>query len=125
VPGENLCDVLSLGSLIRVTGMPLQAGTFVGKTCVLGTKDGSGQLTLNVQRARGITDYINHLKSIGGVAVTVAGADNAAAITIPSGTGSRIGLVAKIGNVSLNVSLTGKHISVDQVAAIAELITGA
>lgn len=121
--------MLALGELVRITGLPLRAGTFDGSMCTYEAKDGTGALSVGLQDLPRTSGYIDHLKGLDvGTGVTVPGAEDAAAVTVTSGSGgsraTRIALVAKVGHLRLSVVLTSKHPSLDTAVRVAELVIG-
>lgn len=129
--GVNLCEELDPASLSRITGLRLDAGVFDGAICAWVDRDERGTLTMSLGRAEGSTTaYIREVESLDiGEEVTVAGADDAAAVTITSGAGAsrstRVALVAKVGRDRLTVVLTSRDANLDAVTTIAELVTNA
>jgi hypothetical protein len=124
----NLCEELDVDTLSQISGLPLRPGTFNGATCVWEARDGSGTLTMSFGEAERTAGYIDRLKDADyGDAVTVAGADDAAAVTITVGANdeTRVGVVARVGRDRLTVVLTGENPSVDVAIQIAELVTNA
>jgi hypothetical protein len=126
--GEDLCVVLDLQDLVRITGLRLEPGTFDGAACGWRTKDERGTVTMSYGSAKQTAAYIEELESLDiGTAVTVAGAEDAAAVTLTCGSGSsrstRVGLVAKVGHRRLSVTLTSKDATLEMAIALAELVT--
>jgi hypothetical protein len=126
----NLCVELDLATLRRLTGLRLGAGAFDGARCTWTDPDGRETLTMGLGRAEGdAAAHVQEIKDLDiGEEVTVAGTDDAAAVTITSGSGesrtTRVSLVAKVGRDELTVVLTGRRASLETVVALAELATG-
>jgi hypothetical protein len=126
----NLCEELELATLGRLTGLELGDGAFDGAACTWTDPDAPGALTMSLGVAEGTVRQIQEVKGLDiGAEVSVAGTDDAAAVTIVSGSGAsestRVALVAKIGRERLTVILTGRDANLDAVIALAELVTGA
>jgi len=125
---QNLCEVLETGELSRATGMRLEDGTFDGVQCVWLAEDEVGSLTMSLGKGENTARYIEELQDLAlGEDVEVPGTEDAAVVTITSGSGSnrsnRVALVAKIGNERLTVILAGRDASLDRVLEVAALIT--
>ena len=128
VDAVNLCEELDLQTLSRLTELRLRPGTFDGAACAWEAKDGHGTLVMSFGEAERTSGYIDHLKSLDfGEAVTVAGADDAAGVTITAGAEglTRVAVVAKIGRDRLSVILTSANPSLETAVQIAELVTNA
>lgn len=129
VTAVNLCEELDVATVSRISGLRLDAGVFDGAVCSWVDRDGRGTLGMSLGRAEGSTArYVEEVKSLDiGEEVTVAGTEDAAAVTITSGAGAsrstRVALVAKIGRDRLTVVLTSRDASLDAVVTIAELVT--
>lgn len=125
----DLCEELHVATVSQITGLRLDAGVFDGATCIWVDRGERGTLAMSLGRAEGSTAaYVQEVKRLDiGEEVTVAGADDAAAVTITSGAGAsrstRVALVARIGRDRLTVVLTGRDSSLDAVVTIAELVT--
>ena len=129
IDAVNLCEELELATLSEITGLRLDDGVFDGATCTW-TDGERGALTMSLGVAEGTTRQIHEVKNLDiGEEVVVNGADDAAAVTIVSGSGAsrstRVALVAKVDRRRLTVVLTGRDASLDAVLTLAELATGA
>lgn len=129
VTAVNLCQELDVAVLNGITDLQLDEGVFDGAACAWVDRDGRGTLSMSLGNAEGSdAAYIEEVKDLDiGDEATVAGADDAAAVTISSGSGAsrstRVGLVAKVGRDRLTVVLTSRDASVETVITIAELVT--
>jgi len=130
VDAQNLCEVLDAGELSRITGMRLGDGTFDGAQCVWLAEGEVGSLTMSLGKGENTARYIEELQDLDvGEPVDIAGAEDAAAVTIISGSGSnrsnRVAVVAKVGSERLTVILTGRDANLDRAVELAELVTNA
>jgi hypothetical protein len=85
---------------------------------------------MSLGKGQNTARYIEELQDLDvGEPVDVAGAEDAAAVTIISGSGAnrsnRVAVVAKVGNERLTVILTGRDANLDRVIELAELVTNA
>jgi hypothetical protein len=99
--------------------------------CTWTDADAPATLTASFGLPEGsVATYIDETKALDiAEEVTVAGADDAVAVTITSGSGAsrttRVALVAKVGRDQLTVVLVARRVSLDTVVAIAELAVAA
>jgi hypothetical protein len=130
VNAVDLCEELDLRTLSDVTGMPFQAGTFDGAMCTWQAKDELGTLVMSLGEAERTAAYIEEVQDLDiGEEVDVTGADDAAAVTIMSGSGAdrntRVALAAKVGRQRLTVILIGKNANLETAVELAELVANA
>jgi hypothetical protein len=129
IDAQDLCEVLDAGELSRATGLRLGECAFDGAQAVWLAEGGDvGSLTMSLGRGENTARYIEELQALDvGEDVEVPGTEDAAVVTISSGSGSsrsnRVALVAKIGNERLTVILIARDASLDRVLEIAELVT--
>jgi hypothetical protein len=128
VEAQNLCEVLDAGELSRATGMRLGEGAFDGVQCIWMAENEVGSLAMSLGKGENTARYIEELQELDvGEDVEVPGTEDAAVVTITSGSGSnrsnRVALVAKIGNERLTVILTGRDASLDRLLEVAALVT--
>jgi hypothetical protein len=127
---RNLCEALDLRALIRLTGIRLRPGEFDGTACTWSERGGDTTLLASLYRAKATLRYIDELKELdAGEAVTVAGAQAAAAVSITTGSGqnrsTRIAVVARVGHSRLTVILSGRDPAIETAVRVAELVTQA
>jgi hypothetical protein len=127
---RNLCEVLDLRALVRLTGIRLRPGEFDGAACTWSERGGDTTLSASLYRAKATLRYIDELRELdAGEAVTVAGAQTAAAVSITTGSGrnrsTRIAVVARVGHSRLTVILSGRDPAMDTVVRVAELVAQA
>jgi hypothetical protein len=92
------------------------------------SEDDAGSLTMSLGIGENTARYIEELQALDvGDSVEVVGADDAATVTITSGSGAnrnkRVAVVAKLGHERLTVILVGRDASLDRVIELAELIS--
>ncbi len=123
--GVDLCEALDRRALSRITGLDLRPGTFDGVRCTWEADGGS--LIVGQQPAFHTAGHIARLQTLDvGQAVEIAGAKDAVAVTVRSGPdrGTKISLLAKVGELQVFVVLRSEDPTLDEVVRIAELLIG-